>query len=109
MNFTPAAQDELDQKLIDLFSEKIRKLMDFKAIVDDCIQRLTAVIETLSHLDPKRHMISDVLLWEIIRTMDKLVILNEVKGRKESPSNELTHYSRFAFLCLQIRIVFYLY
>lgn len=83
--------------------------MDFKASVDDSIQRLTGIIETLTHLDPKHHMISDVLLWEVIRAMDKLIILNEVKGRKESPSNELTHYSRFAFINLDLCVAFHLY
>lgn len=86
---------KIDKVQFKLLKDKMIKLKDFyEFTLKKFNYELVEIIKGLVAVDPKQSMISDALLWEVIRTLDKIVILNEVKTRKESPSNELTYYKR---------------
>ena len=99
--FSEEAIHEIDRKALVILTKKKAQLEEFHKHIENMIQEIIAIIRKLTSLDPKKIMISDVLMWEVIRAMDKLILLNEIKSRKESSSNDLTHYSRFlSYHCL---------
>ena len=77
----------------------MQKLIDFYEFTNQAFNKdLVSIIKFMAYFDPKQEIISDPLLWEVIRALDKLILINEIKSLKESPTNEITHYKRFHIL-----------
>ncbi|KAA6376131.1 MAG: hypothetical protein EZS28_028342 [Streblomastix strix] len=45
-------------------------------------------------MDPKNMICTEPFLYQYMKTFDKLLLLNELFNRKESPSNEISHRKR---------------
>jgi hypothetical protein len=84
----------LEKEQLDLLAKKILKLVAFYDFVQRVSREFFALFDKLIGMDPKTAIISDTLLFEVFRALDKLVILNEIKNRKESPNNEISHFKR---------------
>ncbi|KAH7829900.1 putative p53 inducible protein [Monocercomonoides exilis] len=92
--FPPEVQDKLNKEQLRVLKRDLMKLKQFYEFVQHFKATMLKIFDELIALDPKQYMVSDPLMFELIRALDKLVIMNEIKNRKESPNNEISYYQR---------------
>ncbi|KAA6382653.1 MAG: putative Cytoplasmic FMR1-interacting protein 2, partial [Streblomastix strix] len=92
--FKPDIKAQIDALQIDLLTTEVNKFVNFKDFTARFSESLLNISRIIAAMDPKKMICTEPFLYQYMKTLDKLLLLNELCYRKESPSNEISHRKR---------------
>ncbi|KAK2942246.1 putative Cytoplasmic FMR1-interacting protein 1 [Blattamonas nauphoetae] len=91
LSLDTSTKQQLKQEEVRVIEQRVAEHIAFFQFCADATNTLIRICEHLIKLNPKNAFCSDVLMFELMKGLDKLILLNEVKNRKSAPKNEISY------------------
>jgi cytoplasmic FMR1 interacting protein len=92
-NIDQQKREEIYNKMNDLLKPEIQKMKSLKQFCDQVVRLVSDILSQLGLL--LNNMVpSDIFLFSLIKTLDKIVVIDALKDMKTSLNNDFSMFKR---------------